>query len=410
MFPFVIFDKSVIQMLTHEQLEEMSHVFDVICVPTLTREIIADLRKTPKGSQRSTAEQRVQDLARRMSTMHLARPITYRKLVLESLFGSHVPMNGQIPLDTNQRNVIASVDGRKLIYDGGLEQQLWRRWARGEFSDSDQEKAQRWIDERDAIDIARFNAGWVPFVKKFIGRARSIDEAIARTDELLASREPERLSALLATLFALLRIMPPEEVTIAIAHAVQRGVTFSRYPPYAASVARIFLVFVAASLAKLIPQRDTNLIDLQYLFYAPFGQGFASNDILHQRLWAAVTSSSVFMNGNALQSDLAARVAWRAEFQTRTEEEKQRHYDEYAMYPIELPGSPISEVWEHGYVPREQFVADARNRRPLDEVETEIGPELKKMMREMDALRKQKSEDDGEWPLGPRPGYEKPSF
>ena len=211
-----------------------------------------------------------------------------------------------------------------------------------------------------------------------------------RTDELLGSRDPERLSALLATLFALLRIMPPEIVTVTIAHAVQRGVTFPRYAPYAASVARIFLVFVATSLAKLIPQRETNLIDLQYLFYAPFGHGFASNDVLHQRLWPAVTSSSVFMTGNALQADLAARVAWRTDFDGRSEEEKQRHYDAYANYPIELPSSPINEVWARGREPREQFIADRRNRRPLDDVEDEIGPKLREMMAEMDALRDQK--------------------
>ena len=148
----------------------MGHVFDVICVPTLTREIIADLRSTPKRSQRSTAEQRVQDLARRMSSMHLTTPITYRKLVLESLYGNHVPMDGRIPVDMSARNVISSPDQRKFIYDATLEQELWRRWARGEFSVSDQEKAHLWRDEIDTIDIARFNAGWVAFTKRFIGR------------------------------------------------------------------------------------------------------------------------------------------------------------------------------------------------------------------------------------------------
>ncbi len=32
------------------------------------------------------------------------------------------------------------------------------------------------------------------------------------------------------------------------------------------------------------------------------------------------------------------------------------------------------------------------------------------MVDEMDALREQKSDESGEWPLGPRPGHEKPSF
>jgi hypothetical protein len=410
MLPAVVVDKSVLQMLTHEQLDVMRHAFDLVCVPTLTREIIGDLRRAPGGSQRSTAEQRVQDLARRMSRMHLTTPVTWRKLVLENLYGKSVPMNGQIPIDTGARNVTASADGSKLIYDATLEQELWRRWARGDFSVSDQEKAQLWRDEIDALDIAKFNKGWAKFEKETIGPIRGVDEAIARVDDLLRSRDPKALSAILAALFALLRILPPDDVTMAVGHAAERGCPFVRYAPYAASVVRILLVFVAASRAMLVPQRETNLIDLQYLFYAPFGFGFASNDALHQRLWPAVTSNSVFMTGTELQADLAARAEWRAQFEQLNDEEKQRHYTEYAHYPIELPGSPINAVWNIGYVPREQFIADLRARRPMSEVEDEIGPELKKMIDEMDALREQKPEDAGEWPLGPRPGYEKPSF
>ena len=48
---------------------DLCNVFEVICVPTLTREIIAGLGSAQRRSQRSTAKQRVQNLARRMSTM-----------------------------------------------------------------------------------------------------------------------------------------------------------------------------------------------------------------------------------------------------------------------------------------------------------------------------------------------------
>ena len=125
MLPYIIVDKSVLQMLTHAQIEEMGRVFEVVCVPTLTREIIADLGSAQGRSQRSTAEQRVQSLARRMSASHLITRVTYRKLAIENLHGTPVPlMTGKIPIDTAARNVVASADGRKLAYDATLEQDL----------------------------------------------------------------------------------------------------------------------------------------------------------------------------------------------------------------------------------------------------------------------------------------------
>lgn len=410
MFPHIIVDKSVLQMLTHEELDELRNVFEVICVPTLTREIIADLGSAQSRSQRSTAEQRVQDLARRMSAMHLVTPVTYKKLVLSNLYGTTIPLNGQVPVDTSARNVAASADGRRLLYDATLEQDLWARWARGEFSLSDQEKAQLWRDELSTFDIKRFNDGWAQFSRVLnLGGVRSIDEAIARADGALQSREPEALSASMAALFALLRMIPPEEVTLAVGHAAKRGITFALYAPYAASVVRLYLVFITASRAMLLPQRKTNLIDLQYLFYAPFGFGFASQDTLHQRLWPAATSRSVFMTGDQLKADLAARVTWRKQFERLSDDERRRHHDAYSWYPVELPGSPINAVWNTAMMPREKFVADLRRRRPLNQVQDEIGPDLHKMVDEMRALQEQKPTDSGEWPLGPHPGYEKPT-
>jgi hypothetical protein len=59
---------------------------------------------------------------------------------------------------------------------------------------------------------------------------------------------------------------------------------------------------------------------------------------------------------------------------------------------------------------RATFIADPRRRRSARDGRDEITPEIKKMIDELDALREQTPKDAGEWPLGPRPGHEKPSF
>lgn len=67
---------------------------------------------------------------------------------------------------------------------------------------------------------------------------------------------------------------------------------------------------------------------------------------------AAVASRSVFMTGAELQAGLAAGVAWRAQFGQLSDEERQRNYDEYSFYPVELPDSPINAVWDIAWVQR----------------------------------------------------------
>lgn len=124
MLPRVLFDKSAIEMLNPQEVEELSLCFDFLCTPTLTREIIADLKKDPTRSRRMP-ENVVRALASKLGAMHLVTPANFRKLATGNLLGNPVPMNGfTVPLDEAPRNVHSSPDGTKLAYESFMEQEL----------------------------------------------------------------------------------------------------------------------------------------------------------------------------------------------------------------------------------------------------------------------------------------------
>jgi len=74
-------------------------------------------------------------------------------------------------------------------------------------------------------------------------------------------------------------------------------------------IARLGIVFCCCLTLRYITWRPTNVLDLQYLFYAPFGMVFVSHDRLHQQLWPATTTGAEFAWGADLKADLKRHVA-----------------------------------------------------------------------------------------------------
>jgi hypothetical protein len=58
--------------------------------------------------------------------------------------------------------------------------------------------------------------------------------------------------------------------------------------------------------------RATNVLDLQYLFFTPFGMVFVFHDRLHRDLWPATTTEATFVSGAELKADLQRYVQPRA--------------------------------------------------------------------------------------------------
>lgn len=79
--------------------------------------------------------------------------------------------------------------------------------------------------------------------------------------------------------------------------------TITSLAPYATSVLRLYIAFMAALALGITTLRPSNVIDLQYLFYAPFCMAFVSNDRLHAQLFPAAGSPAIFVTGEAMKAD-----------------------------------------------------------------------------------------------------------
>jgi len=316
-------------------------------------------------------------------------------------------MNGiTVPVDASaSKNVHASADHRILVYEATQEQELWKRWARGDYSTDDESVAQAWRDGLDRVSMKAVGARWRVFIDEHIGRTSDVEEIVTKVDRLLARRDAALQTRLLAILIAFLRGDVRDGIPFAIAYGADARVTLAALAPYSASILRLYLTFLACIAYNLVRLLPSNYVDLQYLFYAPFCMGFASNDNLHKRLWPAASGPAIFIDGLRLKDDLAKRAAWRAAL---SEAERDAHHETHSYYPVEIDGSIVGEVWAKSMKPRHEIVQRLKERPSLEEVEAEIGPKLRRMIDEMNALKAKKPADAGEWPLGPRPGTERP--
>jgi hypothetical protein len=328
MKPFVIVDKSVLQMLNKLEVAELSECFDLIAVPTLFREIIADLRK-PATTGRRLPQDVIRTLAECMCSMHTATPINFRKAAISNLNGETVPMNGVIPVDADATNVHVSKNGRQLVYDSTLEQQLWHRWRDGNFSTNDTVVASAWRAGLDRVNLKALGNGWRAFVNENIGKCTTIDEVVEKVDRILSMPILELQARGIAVLLVFLRADADVASRFAFIATIDPRTTLGSYAPYAASILRLYLTFVSAVSYGLITLRPSNYIDLQYLFYAPFSMGFASNDRFHKQLWSAASGSAIFIQGQQLKNDLSERAAWRASL---SNQELEDHYSRLGSY------------------------------------------------------------------------------
>ena len=81
MGPLLLFDKSVLHVLTPPEIEELGMSFLLVGSPTLVREIIADLKKDAPAPGR-IPEEMVRALARKMVQAHGAQPANFSKLAM----------------------------------------------------------------------------------------------------------------------------------------------------------------------------------------------------------------------------------------------------------------------------------------------------------------------------------------
>jgi hypothetical protein len=311
MGPILSFDKSFLEMLSHDEVDELDLQFNLFMTPILVSEIQADLKHPAPREGRLPADL-VKTLAKKLVSNHGWMQMHFRALGLGEIIrelAMPVAMNGQVIVDASAPNVLRSKDGQGIIYDGRQDWAMWKAWADGNFTEADGILAAHWREQASTIDLDGITAEWKAFCDERMRGVRSIEEVINRVDALIA--RPDQQLNFLGMVYHFLEASPAAQLMSSLLMATGRLTDVRSWAPYAASIARLGMVFCCCLTLRFITWRPTNVLDLQYLFYAPFGMVFVSHDKLHQQLWPAATTTAEFVWGADLKADLKRYVTAR---------------------------------------------------------------------------------------------------
>ena len=139
--------------------------------------------------------------------------------------------------------------------------------------------------------------------------------------------------------------------------------------PYAFYCLKVFVSFYLGIANKLIGEKSTNRIDLEYLLYIPFCRVFSSTDkFLRNFGQYFLNSSQEFVWGGELKTDLN-RIS--KHWSSLTDKQKCEYREKCGCYPPESDDSITYSLWR-------KYMGPPRERTPLSpKEEKEIMKKIK---------------------------------
>jgi len=345
MGPLIILDKSALQCLSRDEMQMLTKHYLIVTTPLLLIEILADLKKEPRGDR--MARDDVVWLSDKLSASGSKLNVPYQAACIESLLGNDPPP-GNV-LMAGGKEVQARDGSRGIFFDEPKEYQALRNWRSGRFDEAEKALAEEWRRATAAIDLESFRRNYAERLK---GRTtpRTLDETLPHVDALLASDDPGVQKELIGALLDF--IVTPETIRTAIFDRwlKLKMPRLRQFSPYGHYCLRIALIFQVGLLLGLLSTRATNRIDFEYLFYAHFGYVFCSNDNFHQTMAPyALSEFHTFVDAGVLKRDLRwLYEEWQSLGAT---EKEQRAYD-YGSYPPQSADSITHQLWVRYMRPR----------------------------------------------------------
>ncbi len=378
--PHIILDKSVLEMLSGDEFSLLTEYFRLVVPPVLIEEIIADL--TLKPTERRLPEDIVRRLAGRMAQAVGYEPVHYLRAVGGNLLGHDVPMFGQVPID-DRPNAYTTADGEGFIYDQVPEQQFWERLAAGHFDPSDAERAKAWRQQIALIDLQAIQRDW-----SAIAKSRSCQDVLSGVDELMETRDDVVQKNLIKETVAYVGLNDLAERAVLSRWEDINRPKLRDFAPYAAYVTRLHMTFVAGVSSGVITTRSTNIIDLQYLCYAPFCSVFSSGDRFHETMWCAAAGRNSFVHGADLKADLHDRHQRRA-----TQSAVKLGTEGRCIHPPRSESSVITKMCDLYLIPESQIPEQPQSGpegkpRTIDDLDAPTRERLKRAFEEIDKRRR----------------------
>jgi hypothetical protein len=272
MGPIVVIDKSIIHGTGVDNMYRIRRYFSPLITPILMQEILADLAKddTPESLKKT-----VSCLSYKTHGMSNFIVPSANDLIILSLKGENVPMNGQVPQFGGTR--FRAKDGTYgMFYDEPIESQILRRWQNKEFTDDEHGQAKFYRNQNTAESITNLRE-LMKLAFKGITKFDNLEDLVSYVDETLGQKDFHNY-----VYSQIDSLLVKDKISNQIEERLRNCSfsSFNEFAPYAFYHYRLSYIFnlaVAQNFVKLTTKSKTHQ-DLQYLFYLPFSHGLISGD------------------------------------------------------------------------------------------------------------------------------------
>jgi hypothetical protein len=294
MAPTIIFDKSVLQSLTPQEIQDVSRYFYTVIPPILLLEMLGDLSLDP--DHQPEREDWVAKLARKVPLTNSGAIPDFRKLCFSSLIGVPVPVDYRGPV-ADAADMVVTEDGAQAIVHP--EKTAVLRWCKGQFNDADHDSAALSRQRAQATDFESIKRA----LPKLQCRVRTLGELQTFVDRSLT--EPEFQSPLLQWFLSVLGYDQQTNSRVFAGWERANVTRLREFAPYATHCLRVHLLFYLGVGLHQLSTRRSNVIDIEYLCYAPFANVFCSDDKFLKKLGSLVIESDQsFENGERMHKCL----------------------------------------------------------------------------------------------------------
>lgn len=274
----IILDKSVVYGLKNSEVDSLDRYFFLIVPPILTNEILADLSKE---AQEPDVVRSIAAHSYRVSG-NRGIMINYREILLQSLLGNEVPMEGKF-FSAGMATVRSEsgLIGTKI--ETTLEDETINRWERKQFTDGEKAWATHWRRRAEKPINPKLYTDNIAKAGFRFGPPESDKELAELVDSLLRER---KLQARLFPLLAREHGVPIEVQGDTTLRWFKEGrPMFEDFAPYAFFCLRAnFLWALGLTNPRLFKPDKNDRKDLEYCYSLPHCEIFSSKDKKHERL------------------------------------------------------------------------------------------------------------------------------
>lgn len=336
--PRILFDKSLFQSTPVAAFVAVDRYLEILIPPILVREIGGDLASSNRKRREQDQRVFVAKLATRPGTrVFLAHHMSILEL---DLLGRPTAMDGRIPANMEVVRRPGGPPGLRVIKTP--EELALDRWREGNFSRQDDLWAHRWQRVQKVVK-SNFYAHTLRKHGIEIDAPKNLDELNERVEAVMANPNPALQASLLYIIFDDFKLSEFYQIwAIRRFQSKKPRLPIKEFAPYAAHClkANLLLGFGGQRLKQPHPH---DLRDLEYLYYLPFCEVFASDDKLHRKLVPLLKRPDQMLVGLELEEDLRRlSEAWG----NLSPEEKIEFARVNRYIPPQHEGSVVREIWE----------------------------------------------------------------